>query len=144
MDTINLSWLEIEDGCYHIADYFLNKNISTVVGIARGGIIPASIIARKLKADFIAINAKSYNEQNVRETLQIQSISSIEKLDNVLFVDDICDSGHTLKKIREMYSNILNLYTAAIVYKQNDNIIPDCYYMPVFNDNWIVFPWEKD
>ena len=144
MYTVNLSWQYIEDGCDHIADYFLNKNISTVVGIARGGIIPASIIARRLKANFIAISAKSYNEQNVRETLQIQSISSIENLDNVLFVDDICDSGHTLKEIKKIYSNIPNLYTAAIVYKQNQNTILDRYYMPVFNDNWIVFPWEKD
>jgi len=144
MSTVTLSWQEIEDGCDHIAAYFKDKNISTVVGIARGGVIPASIIARALKADFLSISAKSYNDQNKREALHVQSIYSIKKLNNVLFIDDICDSGNTLKEIENIYGNIPNKYTAAIVYKQNKNIIPDCYFIPVFNDNWIVFPWEKD
>lgn len=86
--------------------------IKSITGIERGGLIPAVMISHKL---------------NIPYTTKINK--------DTLVVDDICDSGETLK-------NMVAGYTATLHYKKTASFTPDFYSKEV-GDEWIVYPWER-
>jgi len=148
MKTLKIEWGEIQAGCKAIAESLKNKNVKTVFGIARGGIVPASLIARYLNADLVTVTAKSYNENNEREELYISPTDlNTFQGKNIVFVDDICDSGHTLDaflQIAKARFDDRDIYTAAVLYKSNTVHTPDFYYKQITTGEWIIFPWETE
>ena len=137
-----INWQEIGSKCKFISSKINNKNIQIdkVVGIARGGIVPGSIIARYLEKPFDIITAKSYNDEtNERGKLSITELKIADN--NILFVDDICDSGHTLKAIKNIYKD-KKLYTATLYKKKNKNHTPSFSGELIPENVWITFPWE--
>ena len=87
--------------------------IKSITGIERGGLIPAVMISHKLNIPYV---------------------NKINK--DTLVVDDICDSGETLK-------NIVAGYTATLHYKKTASFTPDFYSKEV-GEEWIVYPWERN
>ena len=87
--------------------------IKSITGIERGGLIPAVMISHKLNIPYV---------------------NKINK--DTLVVDDICDSGETLK-------NTVAGYTATLHYKKTASFTPDFYSKEV-GDEWIVYPWERN
>jgi len=91
------------------------KEIKTVYGISRGG-LP------------IAIHLSHFMHWNFTNDL------FYDHYEHTIVVDDIADTGITLKKCGNLY------LTATIFYKQRSEIKPDFYVEET--DKWIVFPWE--
>ena len=87
--------------------------IKSITGIERGGLIPAVMISHKLNIPYV---------------------TKINK--DTLVVDDICDSGETLK-------NIVAGYTATLHHKKTASFTPDFYSKEV-GEEWIVYPWERN
>ena len=111
-----ITWDYIETAIDNIASQVKSSelNIEYILGMPRGGLIPAVMLSHKLNIPLF-------------KTGMI--------LDNkVLIVDDICDSGVTLQKY--------NVTTAVIHYKQSAKIEPNFYYSLTPEDKWIVYPWE--
>jgi len=113
-NKVYLSWDDInilvEDLCQTIASS--GAEIKSITGIQRGGLIPAVMISHKL---------------------HIPYVSRINK--DTLVVDDICDTGETLK-------NTIGMYTATLHYKPTAIFTPDFYSKEVGTE-WIVYPWER-
>ena len=113
-NKVYLSWDDInilvEDLCQTIAAS--GAEIKSITGIQRGGLIPAVMISHKLHIPFV---------------------SRINK--DTLVVDDICDTGETLK-------NTIGMYTATLHYKPTAIFTPDFYSKEVGTE-WIVYPWER-
>ena len=113
-NKVYLSWDDInilvEDLCETIAAS--GAQIKSITGIQRGGLIPAVMISHKL---------------------HIPYVSRINK--DTLVVDDICDTGETLK-------NTIGTYTATLHYKPTAIFTPDFYSKEVGTE-WIVYPWER-
>jgi len=71
----------------------------------------------------------------------------IKEFDNILLVDDINDSGKTLKTIYDLtnaYSKII--YNATLIYNQESKVKTDFYGKEIRrskDQNWYVFPWEE-
>lgn len=114
-NKVYLSWDDIsilvEDLCQTIASS--GVQIKSITGIQRGGLIPAVMISHKLHIPFV---------------------SRINK--DTLVVDDICDTGETLK-------NTIGMYTATLHYKPTAIFTPDFYSKEVGTE-WIVYPWERN
>jgi hypoxanthine phosphoribosyltransferase len=114
-NKVYLSWDDInilvEDLCQTIASS--GADIKSITGIQRGGLIPAVMISHKLHIPFV---------------------SRINK--DTLVVDDICDTGETLK-------NTIGMYTATLHYKPTAIFTPDFYSKEVGTE-WIVYPWERN
>ena len=109
-----LSWDDInvlvEDLCNTIATS--GVQVKSITGIKRGGLIPAVMVSHKLNIPYV---------------------DRINK--DTLVVDDICDTGETLKKS-------IAMYTATLHYKPTAGFTPDFYAKEVGSD-WIVYPWER-
>ena len=164
------SWKYIDKACKHIASQWTLET-PRVIGIARGGLIPATLIAKYLKAgEVYSIGLKSYADDSAfaeREHVPIiyQSIDTCRELEGgyhstggeqpILIVDDISDEGKTLQYISDKMkpgaancflprlSPSLVICTATIFIKQKTNFVPEIYYNMVPDDQWVVFPWEK-
>jgi hypoxanthine phosphoribosyltransferase len=141
----HISWNNFVMGCESIAKSFSDKSITTVVGVARGGIIPASIVARHLDADFAIFSAKSYNEKRERSKIALGNIPDCNRNGNILIVDEICDSGNTLSACKDVFKKNYasqKIYTSSIAYKKNSIHVPDFYFNSYSVDEWVIFPWE--
>lgn len=141
---IHIDWPDLLLGCRAITEAFIDKNIKTVVGIARGGIIPAAIISRQLNTIFNTIAAKSYNDKT-RGAVIVGSLPDCIEEGNILIIDEICDSGYTMSECKGLFADKYlrqNIYTATISYKENNVFKPDFYFSLHPADEWVIFPWE--
>lgn len=113
-NKIYLSWEDIdilvEDLCQTIS--LSGKQIKSITGIQRGGLIPAVMISHKLHIPFV---------------------NRVNK--DTLVVDDICDTGKTLKRT-------VGGFTATLHYKPTAIFTPDFYSKEVGTE-WIIYPWER-
>ena len=119
-----ISWRDVEDAVERLAINITNSKIeiAAVGGLPRGGLIPAVMLSHKMSIPFVS-------QANIK---QING--------NILVVDDICDSGKTLKhfKFEE------NVYTATIHYKTSAEYEPHFWYKLAQLNEWIVYPWERE
>ena len=121
MEKIYLSWDDVNEAVESLAHQIKNSNehIEAITGLPRGGLIPAVLLSHKLGLPYVNLS------------------NDCEGHENVLVVDDICDSGETLKEYHQFFT------TATIHYKQLAIVKPDFYYSLAPENEWIVYPWEQ-
>lgn len=116
-----------------------------IVGVTRGGLAPAAIIARELDIRLVdTVCIVSYKEGEDGLADQRGEIEILKGIDSdgegVLIIDDLVDSGETAKAVRAM----LPKAHMATVYAKPDGIpVVDTYVTTVSQDTWIVFPWDE-
>jgi len=125
---IYLAWDDIKDVVEKLAEQInnLEKKPFYIYGIPRGGLIPATWLSHKTGIKYQQISAAQ--------------ISKVADLSHILIIDDICDSGKTVKEIRENYPKVK---VACLYYKETASEKPDIY-GEIVGDEWLVFPWEEN
>jgi len=115
-NKIYLGWDDVNDLVITLCEKIITEqpNIDSVFGLKRGGLIPAVMISHKLGLPWSDV-----------------------MLPNTLVVDDICDTGVTLK-------NTIGCNTAVLHYKPHTSCFrPNIYAKEHNGDEWIIYPWEK-
>ena len=127
---------------------FRGCNFNCVIGLLRGGYLPAEAISRYLGIPLVIAKLSSYNDKVQGKIELCDEIINRDLIKgNVLIVDDLIDSGNTLKfftnHIKEHY-NVDSVKTAVLWSKEvKRNIEPDFYSIKVPGNEWIVQPLEK-
>ena len=62
---------------------------------------------------------------------------------NILIVDDVADTGHTIKLIRELCEGQVNEVRTAVLYEKPQSLVR-CEYVWKRTDRWINFPWSTE
>jgi hypoxanthine phosphoribosyltransferase len=124
------------------------RQYDLIIGIARGGLIPACIISHQLyDIPVMSIGVSSYNKDKTTHSQIIYQDISPTLLTNkkVLVVDDLVDSGCTLKTIKDYYCLSTNaiIHTAVLITKTKTKFLPDFSLKTTSHDIWITFPYEK-
>ncbi len=138
-----VSWDEFERMSKELAERVKGK-VDVVVGILRGGYFPAHMIAETLGLEIYVIRYKSYvKTKKVGKPILVLPLIGDVSGKRVLLVDDICDTGDTLKAAKEL----LKQYNPSDVKVATLFIKPSCEEVPEFwvekSDEWVEFPWEK-
>jgi hypoxanthine phosphoribosyltransferase len=141
------TWNQIYEMLLSQAQKILAQNYrpDIVIGIARGGLIPALILADLLEtSEFATIQIEFYvdiNQTNSEPTLK-QPLTAIVAHKKVLVVDDIADSGESLKlaKTHLQDQGASKIKTATLYQKPQSTTTPDFYEKQT--TNWVVFPWD--
>jgi hypoxanthine phosphoribosyltransferase len=122
-----LSWDDIEEQVNKLAGQInrMEKKPFYLYGVPRGGLIPATWLSHKTGIKYQQINSSQ--------------ISKVADLSHVLIVDDICDSGKTIQKLKEDFPKCL---TATLYHKETAIDKPDIY-GEIVGEEWLVFPWEN-
>lgn len=121
-------------------------NYDYVVGILRGGAFPALQLSHRLGVPMKTIEYSSLlgkGDKRSSNVLPDWVVENGTKRINILLVDDIVDSGNTMKETVELLSqhNVFST-TASLFYKQTSIFKPDVFAEELFTDDWIVFPYE--
>lgn len=130
-DAKALAWRLVEKGPF-----------TGIVGITRGGLVPAAIVARELDirlVDTVCIATYTHKEQGVtREQI-------LKKLDHsgegLLIVDDLVDTGNTASIVRNM---LPKAHFATLYAKPAGRPLVDTFITEVSQETWILFPWDSE
>jgi hypothetical protein len=128
MNKITCTWQQFEDGVKTLVKQLEQAQFApeVILAIPRGGLVLAVKLSNVLGNIPVAF---AYDEKNPLFN------------GNVLIVDDVSDTGKTLKKHVEMFGQ-RKAKVATLFYKPHSVLKPDFYAFET--DKWIVFPWEKD
>jgi hypoxanthine phosphoribosyltransferase len=134
-----------------------NFRPDTVVGIARGGIVPATMLSHYYDAPLLTLNL-SLRDNKVHGVIDYASMRA-ELLNGhkMMIVDDICDSGATFAMIVENLENLTsktagkehmkNLRSAVLWNNVNQDVFEPDYVgqeiSRVEDGRWIIFPYEE-
>ena len=111
-----------------------------IVTITRGGLVPASIIARELEIRLVdTVCISSYDERNLGESKILKAVD-IDSNDWLL-VDDLVDTGQTARIVREM---LPDAHFATVYAKPEGRPLVDTFITEVSQDTWILFPWDSE
>lgn len=123
----------------------VRKDYDFIVGVGRGGLIPATILAYKLKKKVMSFGIKTYDDTVQTDKYVIyQPINIPTKASRILVVDDICDTGNTFNIIRDIYGKEkhLTIEFASLFVKDSKSHLVDYYGLSVSDGIWLDFPWE--
>jgi len=128
------SWKEFDEDIDFISRKFRKANIKPklIIGIARGGLIPAVALSHILEVPFKSTTWQD-RDGGIKENIFIP--------DNSLVVDDINDTGLTFNGVCSGFNTMFE--TVALWQRKNSKFNVDLYARSCDNE-WIVFPWEND
>ena len=118
-----------------------------VIAIARGGLVPATIVARELNIRTVeTVAVKSYDHQAKGEIKVLKAIaedilSRAKEGKKMLIVDDLVDTGATARIVRNM---LPGAHFATVYAKPQGRQMVDTFITEVSQDTWIFFPWDLD
>lgn len=141
------TWNQIYSMILNLAERIDRSNFEPeiILGVSRGGWIPARVLSDLLCNPNLA-NARAEFYSGIAETegepTLTQSVSMSVGGRKVLIVDEVVDSGKTLKLIKDhvIEQGAKEVKTAAIYIKPWSTVKPDYYEKET--THWIVFPWE--
>ena len=124
----------------------------TILCLARGGMRPGDILSRVFSKPLAIMSTSSYRADagTVQGHLDIARFITTPKGEiagRVLLVDDLADTGHTLKAVFEMlksnYAPITELRSAVIWTKGVSTFVPDYSVEFLPTNPWIHQPFEN-
>jgi len=141
------TWNQIYNMLLNLAEKIRKDNFKPdiIVGVSRGGWPPARVMSDLLGNPNLA-NVKVEFYLGVAETkgepILTQPVSVEVKGKRVLVVDEVADTGKSLKLIKHhIIENGASEVKIATVYYKPWSIVKPDYYEKETN-RWIVFPWE--
>ncbi len=124
-DYAHIDWIIVEYLVSILVEKIKKSDIKydMIVGINRGGLIPAVMLSHKLELPMITMMPDDVLPEGLRH----------------LIVDEIYDTGNTITKIKA------NNPTAdfAVLYHNVDLPSLKFYGLKTALDKWLIFPWEK-
>jgi len=115
------------------------------VGITKGGWIPARVLSDLLEIPELAsLGVEFYLgvAETRDEPVLTQRVSAVVSGKKVLLVDDVADTGKSLKLAKEhvLQQGAAEVRIATLYYKPLSVAKPDYYEKET--RHWVVFPWE--
>ena len=126
MEYYIITWTDIDEAIEVLAKQIEDSKMhyEVIYGLARGGLVPAVMLSHRLKIPMVL---------NMEEVWRLKV-----KNKSVLIVDDISDTGETLRYFDDQKFDIATLF----VREHTSKIKPKYTYKNINHDNWLLFPWE--
>ena len=150
---VRVSWNEIHRQMREMAgwvhDLMLDgRNIEIVVGVSRGGLPFAAVLARELniKENIETIGVSSYRGEDkvsgakIIKPLHPDILAKIRNGgENMIILDDLVDTGGTFRELRKIWPNALYV---TIYSKPEGEALVDLRFLQAPQNSWVVFPWD--
>ena len=140
---MKITWKDFDEASYEIAFYYtdqlVSRKITRLVGLQRGGLPLAVKLSNLMDIPMEVLNYQTRDGETSVEDLHHQLLK-LGDLSEILFVDDICDSGKTISIIK-LWNPEIKFTTLCS--RRSDLIDYSPIMIPESEDGWINFPWEK-
>lgn len=123
-----------------------------IVGIVRGGAIPAVYLSHRLKVPVRMVHWNTRDASHWENESNKVIPGQIQRGAKILIVDDIIDGGDTIKELLEDWNNTVggdlnmsNIKIATLWYNASQSIKCDFYHKIIYRENdsrWIIYDWE--
>ena len=137
--TLTLSWQDMHRDACVLARRLKNQGrFDGIVAVARGGLVPAAILARELDIKLVeTVCISSYDDRAQGGMEILKTLAEDGK--RWLVVDDLVDSGATAKVVRAM---LPGCHYATLYAKPAGAALTDTTVAELEQHVWLVFPWE--
>lgn len=146
-DKILYTWKDIDTAVSSIVSE-LKYEPELIVGIARGGLVPAVMFSHALNIPLEVLYWSTRDFQQSRLD-QLKFLAGLNK--KILLVDDLVDSGKTIIQIKEAITKLdldLDYKVAALINNVGQTkVIPDYYHDIIdrrVDERWIIFAYERE
>lgn len=141
----NVSWTEVHRDTKHLVRKLIEMGPwNGIVALTRGGLVPASILAREMEIRVVDTLCISTYEEQSKGTLRVLKVPERAVAvdgEGWLLVDDLVDTGTTAKKAREI---LPKSHFATVYAKPLGLPVVDTFVSEVAQDVWVFFPWDTE
>jgi hypoxanthine phosphoribosyltransferase len=119
-----------------------------VIAVARGGLTVAGALAYALGVKNCgSMNVEFYTGVDERLDVPVVLPPTLDLVDvrglRVLVADDVADTGHTLRLVREVLAQHVAEARTAVLYRKPRSVVtPD--YGWAETARWVIFPWSAE
>lgn len=140
------SWAQVEKGAAFLSVKVVQDthiHPQAIIGLARGGLVPSVIMSHILEVKMFPVSYSS-KHGNGEYKKHDNVLPSFPITWDILIVDDICDTGYTMREVDHFYrENGHVVKTATLYYKTGAVFKPNFIWQQIEADSgWITFPWE--
>ena len=143
-----LTWDEFGEACRDLASSVWDSGFrpDIIVCVARGGLLPAGSIGYALDIkSLLVLNVEFYTGigTTLLDPRLVDPVPDNHGMagKRVLIVDDVADSGRTLKFVHEICEQYAAEIRTAVLYEKPRTVLK-CEYVWKRTDRWIAFPWS--
>jgi len=130
---MHITWEQYDAMLRKLYRQVQDQNYDIIIGVTRGGLVPAVHLSHLLGIPMATV------QYQLRDGDGSMHIASHEGYQKALIVDDICDTGDTIRGLSEIFKNT---DFAVIMDKIGDSMVKyRAEYF--FGDDWVIFPWER-
>ncbi|HOB04268.1 MAG TPA: phosphoribosyltransferase [Propionibacteriaceae bacterium] len=144
-----LTWQGFGDASRQLAQMVVDSGYQPdlILSIARGGLFAAGAMSYALGIKNLHVmNVEFYTDIDARLPLPVMLPPVPRQVDlsekKVLVVDDVADTGGTLKLVRDFCADHVAEIKTAVIYEKPHSIV-HCDYVWRETDLWIDFPWSS-
>ena len=148
MNYLILSWQDVYNLTLRLSERIVKSGFvpDIIVGIARGGWIPARILSDVLYTSaMFNIRIEYYSSIGTKGETPIVTQPLSMSLDGkkVLLIDEVADTGDSLLYAIEHVKNLgaETIKSAVLHLKPTSKVTPDFYI--TLTEAWTVYPWES-
>jgi len=135
-----VTWDQVHQCTEFLAKVIEHQNYDAIIGVQRGGLIPAVLLSHKLNMPMHTI------QFSLRDLKQVGNID-LPKKGTYLVVDDINDTGETFTQLQEKFNKAgLSVKYAVLHNNVPSKFTVDHYALEIDKSKdpaWIVYPWES-
>ena len=146
MEKLYYSYELFKEDTQKLVDMCRDFEPEILLAVARGGLTLSHLMAQALNMrNLYTLNSIHYEGELKLDTFNIFNIPDLSHAKKVLIIDDIVDSGETMREIlkvlKEKFPNV-QFKLATLFYKKTAVIQPDFSVREA--NEWIDFFWEID
>jgi len=141
MQETYYTWKEFDQDILLLVSQMQGWMPDYVVGIKRGGLIPAIKLSHILDKPLLILSCQLRDGKDNC----IKFLEEIPKDKKLLIVDDICDSGETFERINQELKDYKEIKFCALFNNIRQKFLTDYKAKKIDreeNKKWIIFPWE--
>ena len=143
-----LTWEAYAQATRELADVIRASSFrpDILLGIARGGMFLATSLSYLLpNKSLYLINVEYYQGVELRAKAPVILPPELDPADvagkRLLLVDDVADTGHTLKAVHDLCAEqVADVRTVTLYLKPHTVLRPDWWWRST--ERWIDFPWS--
>ena len=147
MEAVDLSWNQVLEQIKELGLKIKKDNFKPdiLIGMIRGGLVPTRMLSKELGCNDIYCLRVRYVKKGKERTRNVRIIHglNVDLTNNkVLIVDEIADSGETLRLVTDYikFFNPSEIKTAVIHLKETSKFNPDYFLVKV--NKWVNYPWD--
>ncbi len=148
MDVMYVSWNRVVSLCYRLGLKIIESGYrpDAIVAVLRGGVVPSLILSDVLGVDnYYVVRVKHWGiGGELYSEPRIEYFSGEFKSKRLLVVDEVVDTGKTLKRVVDELKDrgAIDVKSAVLFVKPTTIYLPNYYVVKLDKWIWIFFPWS--